>query len=72
MSFTEKENKKRTLNNRRMYNMKIYTCPQCGDEFNKLYGPVDEKDLDLEYENPKYQYFECPECGYRDRKNNFK
>lgn len=51
--------------------MKTYICPQCGEEFNKLCGPVDEEDLDLEYENPKYQYFECPECGYRDRKTAF-
>ena len=48
--------------------MKKYTCPQCGETFNKLCGPVDTMDLDLEYENPKHKYFECPECGYRDRK----
>lgn len=51
--------------------MKKYSCPQCGEEFNKLYM-VDKRDLDLEYENPKYEYFECPECGYRDLKSTFK
>lgn len=51
--------------------MKNYTCPQCGEEINKLCGPVDEIDLDLEYETSNKKYYECPECGYRDIKGAF-
>lgn len=51
--------------------MKKFICPQCGEKFDKL-CKVNETDLDLEYENPKYEYFECPECGYRDKKSVFK
>ena len=51
--------------------MKKYTCPQCGEEFDKLCGPVNEVDLDVEDETSDQEYFECPECGYRDTKNSF-
>lgn len=50
--------------------MKKYICPQCGEEFNKLCS-VDEIDLDFEHENCNEQYFECPECGYRDNESAF-
>ena len=51
--------------------MKKYTCPQCGETFDKLCGPVDVIDLDLEDENLNEDYYECPECGYRDQQNVF-
>ena len=51
--------------------MNKYTCPQCGETFNKLCGPVDVIDLDLECEGSECQYFECPECGYRDEESVF-
>lgn len=46
--------------------MKKYVCPLCGEEFDDLCGPVSPEYLDYEYENPNCEYFECPECGYRD------
>lgn len=51
--------------------MNKYICPQCVEEFNALCGPVDTIDLDCEHEVSTNQYFECPECGYRDEKSAF-
>lgn len=51
--------------------MKNYTCPQCGETFDTLCGPIDEIDLDLEHEASDKKYYECPECGYRDQLDAF-
>lgn len=51
--------------------MNKYACPQCGEEFKTLCGPIDEVDLDVQDETSNQEYYECPECGYRDIQNAF-